>query len=108
MAVAQHGIESIGDGDDACPERNLFTAQATWIARTKRMICFSESSRGGRVAKNLIGNSHLADVMKKCGASQHGEIRPRNGNTLGNGNRIGSDALAMGRCLRVFKFKSAR
>ena len=45
--------------------------------------------------------------MKKCGASQHGEIRPRNGNTLGNGNRIGGDALAMGRCLRVFKFKSA-
>ena len=33
-AVAQHDVESIGDGEDACPERNLFTAQGTWIART--------------------------------------------------------------------------
>jgi hypothetical protein len=46
--------------------------------------------------------------MKKCGASQHGEIRERNGNVLGNGNGVGSDALAMGLCFRVFKFKSAR
>jgi hypothetical protein len=30
--VAQHGIESIDDGDDACAERNLFTAKAPRIA----------------------------------------------------------------------------
>lgn len=32
--AARHFVESIGDREDACPERNLFTAQATWIART--------------------------------------------------------------------------
>ena len=42
------GIESIGDGgDDACPERNLFTAQAKWIARTIEELMVGEDDIGG-------------------------------------------------------------
>jgi hypothetical protein len=47
VAIAQHGIESIGDGDDACPERNLFTAQAPWIARTIEEFMVGEDDIGG-------------------------------------------------------------
>ena len=137
VAVAQHGIESIGDGDDACPERNLFTAQATWIARTIEVLMVSQDDvssisqernasehvianlavgaddllfgvveRAG-FAKNLAGDSHLADIVKKSAASQHGEIRERNGNALGNGNGVGSDALGVAKCFHVFKVESA-
>ena len=49
--VAQHGIESIGDGDDACPERNLLTAQATWIARTIEGLMVGEDDFGGVAQK---------------------------------------------------------
>jgi hypothetical protein len=45
--------------------------------------------------------------MKKSGASQYGEIRKRNGNTLSNGNGIGGDTLGMGPCVLVFDAKSA-
>ena len=135
--VAQHGIESIGDGDDARPERNLFTAQAAWIACTIEELMVSEDDLRGVaqkgnarehliadlavsahdhffgvvqrpwLAENFVGDGHFADVVKKSGASQHGEIRERNGNVLGNGNGVGSDALGVACGFGVFKVKSA-
>ena len=110
--VAQHGIESIGDGDDACPERNLFTAQATWIARTIEELMVGEDDFSGftqegntrehvvanltvgahdlllrvveraGLAKNLVGDCHLADVVKKRGASENGQILRETGTLL--------------------------
>ena len=59
------------------------------------------------LAESFVGDGHFADVVKKSGASQDGEIRERNGNTLSNGNGVGGDALGMGLCFPVFKFKSA-
>ena len=44
--VVQHGIESLVDGDDSCPERNLFTAHATWIARTIEELMVGEDDTG--------------------------------------------------------------
>lgn len=42
-AVAQNGIESIGDRDDACPEWNLFTPQSPWIARAIEAFLVGEN-----------------------------------------------------------------
>ena len=47
LAIGQHGIESIGDGDDPCPERNLFTTQSTWVARTIEELMVGEDDFGG-------------------------------------------------------------
>jgi hypothetical protein len=110
-AVAQHGIQRIGDGDDPCPERSLFTAQATWIARTIEELMVGLDDIGGftqegnagervvanftvgahgplfcvveraRLAKNLIGDGHLPDVVKKSGASENAQMLERNGNS---------------------------
>ena len=55
--VAQHGIESIGDGDDPCPERNLFSAQATWIART--------------IEELVVGDDDIGGVTQERDASEH-------------------------------------
>ncbi len=60
------------------------------------MITFSAPYSG--LAENFVRDGHFADVMKKSGASQHGEIRERNGNTLRNGNGIRGYTLAMGLC----------
>jgi hypothetical protein len=48
------------------------------------------------LAENFVGDGHFADVVKTSGASQHGEIRERNGDTLCNGNGTGGDTLTMG------------
>ena len=110
--VVQHGIESIGDGDDARAERNLFTAQATWIVRTIEGLMVGEDDIGGvtqerdarehvaanvtmrahdhlfgvverpRPAKNRIWDGHLADIMKKSGASENTQILERKGTLL--------------------------
>jgi hypothetical protein len=61
-----------------------------------------------RLAEDFVGDSHFADVVKKSGASQHGEIREGNGNVLGNGNGVGGDALGMAGGFRFFKVQSAR
>jgi hypothetical protein len=58
VAVAQHGIGSIGDRDDACPEWNLFTAQAPWITRAieEFLMCqdkFSRIAQCGAFASRL-------------------------------------------------------
>jgi hypothetical protein len=60
-----------------------------------------------RLAEDFVGDSHFADVVKKSGASQHGEIREGNGNVLGNGNGVGGDALGMAGGFRFFKVQSA-
>ncbi len=136
-AVAQHGIESIGDGDDACSERNLFTAQATWIARTiEELVVGEDDFRGvaekgnarqhvvadfavrvhnglfiiverAGLAQDGIRDGHFADVVEKGGAREHGQVGKRHGNGLGDRNRENSDALGMARGFRVFKVKSA-
>ena len=43
---AQHGIESIGDGDDPCPERNLFAAQLARIAAAIEELMVGENDIG--------------------------------------------------------------
>jgi len=50
--VAQHGIESVGDGDDACPKRNLFTAQTAWIAGTIKELMVGKDDIGLSADKN--------------------------------------------------------
>ena len=66
------------------------------------MIRFSESPRGPACEA-----SNLSDVMKKGGASENTQILERNGNALGNGNGIGSDALGVVSGFHVVKVESA-
>ena len=136
-AVAQHCIESVRDGDDASPQRNLFTAQATWIARTIEELMVGEDDIGDlsqkrdarehvvadltvsahdllfgviespRLAKDLVGDDHFSNIVKKSCASENRQIVERNGNTFGDRNGIGADALAMAFCVLVFKGKGA-
>jgi hypothetical protein len=65
-AVAQHNIESIGDGDDACPERNLFAAQATWIARTIEELMVGEDDIGGVAQKRNAPLACYSQSRSEC------------------------------------------
>jgi hypothetical protein len=136
-AVAQHGIEGIGDGKDTCSQRDLFAAQAARIAGTVEKLLVSKDDLGGLteerdagehivaniavgahsllfsvveragLAKNLVGDGHLADVMKKGGSSQNLQIMQRYGNCLGNGNGVGRDALRVALGFRVLEVQGA-
>src|SRR5215471_13450275 len=93
--VANHGIERIGDGKNARPQRNLIASQSTWIARTVVELLVRQYNFRGiakerdadehvvadfavrahdflfvviertRLAEDAIGNGHLSDIVEK-------------------------------------------
>ncbi len=129
--VTQHGIESIGDGDDTRPKRNLFIAQATWIARAVEELVVGEDDIGGiakerdaredvisdlamgahdllfviiewpGLAQDRIWNRHFADVMQKCRACQNRQIGERHRNRLGYADRKRRNPLAVALRFRI-------
>jgi hypothetical protein len=83
--VAQHGIESLGDGDNAGAERNLFHTQAAWIARTIEEFMVGEDDIGGGAQKrnarehviaNLtVGTASESRPYRKTPASESGHYK---------------------------------
>src|SRR6516225_5831146 len=99
-AVADHGIERIGDGEDARSERNLVSSQPARVAGAvvkllvrehdfrgiakKRdanqhvIAAFAMSAHdfllvlveGTGLSEDAVGNGHLADVVEKRGARE--------------------------------------
>lgn len=124
-AVADHGVERIGDGKNACAEGNLIAFEAARIAGAVIELLVSENNfrsiaqkrnadehvvadfavpahdlffwvgERAGLAENAVGNGHFADVMEESGASEDGQIVSWNGHGLGDRNGEGGDALAM-------------
>src|SRR3974390_1342222 len=124
-AIANHGIESVGNGEYAGAERNLLAAEAMGVPGAVEKLLVSEDNfrriaekrnaaqhvvadfavsahdlffvivQGTRLAENGVGNSHLADVVEEGRASEDGKITGRDRDGLGDGNGECRDALAM-------------
>lgn len=124
-AVADHGVERIGDGEDAGAERNLIALEAARVAGAIEELLVGEHDLGSipkerdanehvvadlamfahdllfvvgersRFAENAIGDSHFADVMEESGTGENGEVVIRNRHGLGDGDGEGRNALAM-------------
>jgi hypothetical protein len=136
-AVADHGVEGVGDGEDARSEWNFFAAEAAGITGAVKEFLVGENDFGGIAekgnarqdvvadfavsahdlffvvveragfAEDGIGNGHFADVVKECGASEDRQIIRGYGNCPGDGNGKGGNALAVTFGFRVLQVQGA-
>src|SRR5580704_13834422 len=136
-AVADHGVERVGDGENASAQGDLLAFEAAWIAGAIEELLVGEDDFRGiakkrdanqhvvadfavlahdllfvvgeraGLAENAVGNSHFADVVKESGAGQDGKIGIGNGHGLGDGDAESGHALAVAFGFRVFEVQGA-
>ena len=124
-AVADHGVERIGDGENAGAEGDLIAFEAARVAAPVEELLVSQDDFGGITqerdadehvvadfavrahdllfivgegpwfAENAVGDGHFADVVEESGACEDGQIVSWNGHGFGDGDGEGRDALAM-------------
>src|SRR5882762_496923 len=130
-AVADHGVERIGDGKDPGTERNLFALQSARIAGTveKLLMCKNDFCRVTQernadqhvvadfamfthfpffsvvqrtgFAQDTVWDSHLTDIVEKSGTRQDGQIGVRHGHGSGDRYAERRNALAVAFCFGV-------
>src|SRR6267142_3464014 len=135
--VANHGVEGIGNREDARPERNIVTFQTPRVARAVKKFLVGQHDFGGIAqerdadqhvvadfavlahdfffvfgewagfAQDAIGNGHFADIVKECRAGQNRKIGVGNGHGLGNGDAERGYTLAMTFGLSVLQVERA-
>jgi len=136
-AVTDHGVERVGDRENAGAEGNLVAFQAARIAGAVVELLVSKDDFrriaekrdadehvvadfavlahdllfviGQRAwfAENAVGDSHFADIMKEGGARENGQVRGGNGHGFSDRNGESGDALTMAFGLGVLQVEGA-
>src|SRR5580692_7810666 len=124
-AVANHGVERIGNGENTGAEGDLITFEAAGVAGAVVELLVSEDDFGGIAeerdadehvvadfavlahdlffvvgertgfAENAIGDSHFADVVEESSTREDGKVVIWDGHGFGDGDGERRYALAM-------------
>ena len=124
-AVGGHGVERVGDGEDARAERDLFAAEAAWIAGAIEALLVGVDDFGGFAEegdfadhfvaalavlahdghffgvepagfeKDAVGGGDLADVVEEGAAGDDAELVGFDAHGAGEGDGVGGDAFGV-------------
>src|SRR3981189_461958 len=136
-SIGDHGVERVGNSENARPQRDLFPLQSARIARTIEKflmrkhnlrslpeewdssdhveanfaMCAHDLTLFGRewpwFAQDQVRYCYLSDVVEKRGASDLGTQPWIHLDSLGDRNRVGGHAFGMAFCFGVFQVESA-
>src|SRR2546425_11063098 len=135
--VGNHGVQRVSHGENSGPQRNLLPLQFSRVAAPIEKLLVREDNFGGiaqkrdvrehfvpniavrahnfllmigqgaGLAENPVGDGHFSNVMEERGAREDGQGIGRNADSLGNGDRKCSDALAVAFGFRVAEVERA-
>jgi len=124
-AVADHGVEGIGDSENTGAERDLVALESAGVAGAVVELLVSEDDFGGIAkerdadehvvadfavlahdlffvvgertgfAENAIRDGHFADVVEESSTGENGQVMIGNGHGFSDGNSERRDTLAM-------------